>query len=141
MRKHSRRTCAALLLVATASRLERRAWPYILAGVLTLAAAVGMVSAVGVGVIVWAGVLGFAGSAVRTLGLTLPPLLYPQADVPRVSAAMFPIGYAAAMAVAVLCGAAWDHTGLPPMAFLPIGLCALTLAGLGVHLRLRGHLR
>jgi MFS transporter, CP family, cyanate transporter len=131
---------ASLLLLATASRLERRAWPYLLAGALSLLSVIGLVSANGGWILVWASLLGFSGSSVLTLGLTLPPLLSAQRDVPRTSAAMFTIGYASAMAIALLSGAAWDLSGLPPLAFLPIGGCAAALVGSALVLRRDGHL-
>ncbi|HUJ76966.1 MAG TPA: MFS transporter [bacterium] len=131
----------SLLLLATASKLERRAWPYLASGALMLVSVVGVMGTGGGWIIVWATVLGFAGSAVLTLGLTLPPLLCQPQDVPRVSAAMFTLGYASAMAVAVICGVAWDWSGIPPIAFVPIALCTVTLTGAALMLRTGGHLR
>ena len=39
-----------------------------------------------------------------------------------------------------LCGAAWDLTGVPAMAFAPIGLCAVVLVGAAVIMRAHGRL-
>lgn len=132
---------SSLLLLVVAGRLERRAWPYLAAGSAALVSVVGLVTASGGWILVWASLLGFSGSAVLTLGLTLPALLSPQRDVPRTSAAMFTIGYASAMGTALVSGAAWDLSGQPPMAFLPIGLCAMALVGFALVLRRGGHLR
>jgi MFS transporter, CP family, cyanate transporter len=132
---------ASLLLLATANRLERRLWPYLLAGALALLGVAGIVAGDGAWLISGALLVGFSTSSVLILGLTLPPLLAAQQDVPRTSAAMFCLGYAAAMIMALVCGAAWDLSGLPRMAFLPIGLCAVALGGFALTLRSDGHLR
>jgi len=43
---------------------------------------------------------------------------------------MFTISYSCAVIAPVISGLAWDLTGLPVMAFVPIGLIALLLLGL-----------
>jgi hypothetical protein len=40
--------------------------------------------------------------------------------------------------VPVLCGAAWDLTGLPWTAFLPMALCAVAMTIFGTALTRRG---
>ena len=45
----------------------------------------------------------------------------------RVTAAMFTISYSCAVIVPVISGMAWDHSGIPAMAFLPIALCGIVL--------------
>ena len=42
-----------------------------------------------------------------------------------------------AVIVPIICGALWDLTGLPWMAFVPIALCGLVLAVAGTALTLR----
>ncbi len=118
----------SLALLPIATRLERRAWPYVVAGATMTAAVIGMVSMTGVWLVVCAALLGCAGAASLILGLTLPPLLSAPGQVGRTSAAMFSISYASAMIVALLCGALWDLTGLPGSAFAPIGVCTLVLS-------------
>jgi MFS transporter, CP family, cyanate transporter len=118
---------ASLLLISFARRLERRVWPLVLAGVVSLASIVGMVATASAATVASAAVLGFAAGAAFTLGLTLPPLLSAPAEVARVSAAMFTISYAGAMVVSVLAGAAWDISGTARLAFLPIAVSALPL--------------
>ncbi|HEX4111932.1 MAG TPA: MFS transporter [Stellaceae bacterium] len=116
---------ASLLIVAVASKLERRAWPYIAAGIVMTISVIGLVFAVGPWTIVWAALLGFAGAASLILALTLPPLLSAPRDVGRVSAAMFTLSYSIAVVVSLLCGAVWDFTGIAFSAFAPIALCTL----------------
>ncbi len=118
---------ASLLLIAFSRWLERRAWPFVLAGLLGLVAIGGLVAYPGALTVVSAGVLGFAAGAIFALGLTLPPLLSTSSEVARVSAAMFTIGYAGAVAVSLASGVAWDLGGTTGFAFLPIALSALPL--------------
>jgi len=119
---------ASLLLIGFGRWLERKVWPFVAAGVVSVICVVLLVvTAEPVTVIVSTGVFGFAIGAAFALCLTLPPLLSAPQEVARVSAAMFTISYASAMLVAVLSGAAWDITGVESFAFLPIGLSALPL--------------
>ena len=50
---------------------------------------------------------------------------------------MLAIAYAIAVIVAVASGAVRNLTGIPWTAFLPVGVCALTLTTLGIVLTLR----
>ena len=118
---------ASFALLAVAHRFERRAWPFVLCGVLMLACLAGIVTTASVWTILFAGVLGFIGAAVLTLGFALPALLSDSSDVARMSAAMFTLSYGQALAVSVLSGAAWDLGGSPRFAFLPIAINALPL--------------
>ena len=123
------------MLLAIAGKLERRAWPFIVCGVLMLVCLAGIVTTANAWTIFFAGVLGFLGAAVLTLGLALPALLSAPSDVARMSAAMFTISYSAALVVSVLSGAAWDLGGAAGFAFLPIAVCALPLLFLPAAIR------
>jgi CP family cyanate transporter-like MFS transporter len=116
---------ASLLLLVIANRLVGRAWPYVVTGIVMLAALVGLVTTASMWTVVFAGVLGFVGAVVLTLCLALPALLSAPGDVARTAAAMFTIGYTTAVVVAIVSGAAWDLTGDPRWAFLPIALSGL----------------
>jgi CP family cyanate transporter-like MFS transporter len=118
---------ASFILLGVASRLERRAWPFVLMGILSISSVVGMVLTASAWTVFFAAVLGFASAAVLALALALPPLLCAPADVPRTSAAMFTISYGGAMVISVVAGAAWDVTGSAAFAFLPIALAGLPL--------------
>jgi CP family cyanate transporter-like MFS transporter len=118
---------ASFALLTFAGRLERRAWPFILCGVLILLCLAGIVATANAWTIVFAGILGFLGAAVLTLALTLPALLSAPADVARTSAAMFTISYSEGLLISVLSGAAWDLGGSPSFAFVPIAASALPL--------------
>jgi CP family cyanate transporter-like MFS transporter len=64
-------------------------------------------------------------------------LVFKAEDVARMSAAVFTISYGCAVIVPVLAGLAWDLSGLPALAFLPIGLCAVALMALTPRFRFR----
>lgn len=126
---------ASLLLIAFARRLERKIWPFMLAGVLSIASIVGIVATASAATVASAAVLGFAAGGAFALGLTLPPLLSAPHEVARVSAAMFTISYTSALVVSVLSGAAVDLAAAARFAFLPVALAALPLIVLVPTLR------
>jgi len=121
---------ASFLLLATAGRLERRAWPFVVCGVASLAAVVGIAVLPVGGVVVCAAVIGFFNAAILILMLALPPLLAPPQDVHRVSAAMFTISYSCAVITPIFSGLLWDLTGVAWSAFAPLGACALVMMAL-----------
>ncbi|MEO8740916.1 MAG: MFS transporter [Casimicrobiaceae bacterium] len=118
---------ASFLLLALGARLERKAWPYVASGILTFIALAGLVFDVGALTIWWAALLGFAVAAGLILALMLPPLLCKPEDVARTAAGTFTLSYGGGVGVAIIGGAAWDLTGIPAMAFLPLALCAVGL--------------
>ncbi len=118
---------ASFLLLAFASRLEGKAWPYVICGVLEVVATAGIVFGSGPWVVAAATLQGFAAAAILILVLALPPLLSPPNDVHRVTAAMFTISYSCAVIVPVISGMAWDVSGIASSAFAPIGLCGILL--------------
>jgi MFS transporter, CP family, cyanate transporter len=121
---------ASGLLLLFAGRLERRTWPYIASGVLCIVAVLGIIFGSDLMIIGGAALLGFAASSVLILMLALPPLLSPPDDVHRLSAGIFTISYSLAVIVPILSGIGWDLSGIPAVAFAPIGLSALLLLGL-----------
>jgi CP family cyanate transporter-like MFS transporter len=118
---------ASFALLVLSGRLERRARPFIVCGVLMLGCLAGIVTTASAWTIFFAGILGFVGAAVLTLGFALPALLSAPSDVGRVSAAMFTISYSEGLLISVLSGAAWDLGGSPHFAFLPIAISVLPL--------------
>ncbi|HTS23659.1 MAG TPA: MFS transporter [Casimicrobiaceae bacterium] len=131
---------ASLLLLVVARRLERRAWPYVVSGLVSLLAIGGIVLMVGPATIVWAAILGFSDSAALIVGLTLPALLCRPEDVARTSAGMFTLSYGGAVGIAVLSGAAWDASRIPALAFVPLAVCAVGLAVAALSLRAKREL-
>jgi MFS transporter, CP family, cyanate transporter len=118
---------ASFVLLAIAGRLERRAWPFMLCGLLMLLCVAGIAITASWWTIFFAGWLGFLGAFVMTGGFALPALLTAPSDVARMSAAMFTISYSEALVVSVASGAAWDIAGSARFAFLPIAISALPL--------------
>ncbi|MBI2713625.1 MAG: MFS transporter [Rhizobiales bacterium] len=118
---------ASFLLLAIAGRLERKAWPYVVCGLLCLIATVGIVFCTGAWVVAAATLQGFAAAAILILVLALPPLLSQPDDVHRVTAAMFTISYSCAVIVPVISGMAWDLSGVAGLAFVPIAACGILL--------------
>lgn len=118
---------ASFILLAVAGRLERKAWPYVVCGVLCVFATVGIVTGTGAWIVASAALQGFAAAAILILVLALPPLLSPPDDVHRVTAAMFTISYSCAVIVPVISGILWDLSGIAALAFLPIALCGILL--------------
>jgi MFS transporter, CP family, cyanate transporter len=110
--------------------LERRTWPYVSAGLVCMACIVGIAFGNTAVVIASTAILGFAAAAILVLMLALPPLLSRPDDVHRTAAAMFTVSYTCAVITPIISGLAWDLTGIPAMAFLPIGLIGLLLVGL-----------
>jgi CP family cyanate transporter-like MFS transporter len=121
---------ASFLLLLYANRLVGRAWPYAACGALSLACVLGIVFGNGAVIVTAAALLGFSGAATLTMILALPPLLSAPDDVHRMTAAMFTISYSCAVIVPIISGFAWDATGLPAAAFIPVGLCNFLLIGL-----------
>lgn len=117
----------SFLLLAFASRLERKAWPYVLCGILCLIATGGIVFGSGLWVVAASALQGFAAAGILILLLALPPLLSPPDDVHRVTAAMFTISYGFAVIVPVISGLSWDLSGIAGLAFLPIAVCGLAM--------------
>jgi CP family cyanate transporter-like MFS transporter len=118
---------ASFVLLGVAGRLERAAWPYVVCGVVSIAAMIGMLAGTGMLVVASAATLGCFVAATLILALALPPLLAPPDDVHRVTAAMFTISYSCAVIVPVISGTIWDLTGIPHTAFVPIGLMGVLL--------------
>jgi MFS transporter, CP family, cyanate transporter len=76
-----------------------------------------------------AGVIGFCCAFTLIVCLALPPRLAAVADVHRLSAGMFAIGYTLSCLVPPLGGAIWDTIGHPAAAFLaPAGAAVIVLA-------------
>ncbi len=121
---------ASFILLAVAGRLERKAWPYVACGLLCMIATAGIVFGSGPWIVAATLLQGFAAAGILILVLALPPLLAAPDDVHRVTAAMFTISYSCAVIVPVISGMAWDHSGIPAMAFLPIALCGIVVISL-----------
>jgi CP family cyanate transporter-like MFS transporter len=128
---------ASFVLMATAQWLHRRAWSYLVFGLMPAAGVLGIVLLDGVWIVLAASVTGFSLAVTFVVTFALPPVLAPPDDVHRMAGGMFAISYTIAVIIPVICGAIWDLTGVPWTVFLPVGACALTLTVLGIVLTRR----
>jgi MFS transporter, CP family, cyanate transporter len=128
---------ASFLLLASADRMVRTVWSYLVCGLMCLASVLAIALLGGAWVVAGCAVWGCFGAAVLVLVLALPPLISPPQDVHRVSAGMFTISYSCAVIVPVISGVLWDLTGWTLAPFIPIGVCALVLIGLAPTIVLR----
>jgi len=123
---------ALIVLILTANRLQRRAWPFLVFGPGMLAGFVGLLVFPSPAAIVFStSLIGISTAITMTPTLALPALLVPPADVPRTAAGMFTISYTCAIVIPTICGALWDITGKPWTAFVPLCLCCVGLTVFG----------
>ncbi|HEY4371642.1 MAG TPA: MFS transporter [Burkholderiales bacterium] len=128
---------ASALLLFFGRGLEVRNWPYVAAGLVCLASVAAIVFGNGPMVVAGAGMVGFSAAAVLILMLALPPILSEPDDVARSAAGMMAISYTCAVVAPILCGFAWDASGLPAMAFLPLAVCCVVLFFASLTARIR----
>jgi CP family cyanate transporter-like MFS transporter len=126
----------SFLLLWFAGRFERRSASYVVLGAVTLLGALGIILGNGPIILASAGLIGISTASVLILVLALPPLLNPAEDVPRMAAGMFTISYSCAVIVPILSGLAWDLTGVPAAAFVPMALGVLLMIALAPTLGL-----
>jgi len=122
---------ASFLMLAYATRLTRRRWPFIALTSLSLAALAGLLFMPDAWVVPCAGVIGFCNAFMLILALALPPLIATPEDIARLSAAMLAIGYLCALFTPVAGGFLWDASGVPYLAFAPVvafGFACLAIA-------------
>jgi CP family cyanate transporter-like MFS transporter len=125
---------ASFGLLWLAARVHRRAWPYLVFGLLSVAAFAAIVLVGGAWIVLAAGILGLSAAVPFVLILALPPALSAPNDVHRTAAGMFTISYGLAVIVPVICGALWDLSGAAWTAFVPLAICSVVTLLLGVGL-------
>jgi len=128
---------ASFLLLASADRMVRTVWSYVVCGVVCFLSVLMIVFLGDVWVIVGTALIGCFAAAILVLVLALAPLISPPSDLHRVTAGMFTISYSLAVIVPIVSGGLWDLSGLPAIAFIPIGICTLVLVGLAPTIVLR----
>jgi CP family cyanate transporter-like MFS transporter len=107
-------------------------------GPITTLGLLGIVFCDGVWILLSAAAAGLGAAVTFIVTFGLPAVLSPPGEVHRMAGGMFTISYSIAVIVPVLCGAAWDLTGLPWTAFLPMALCAVAMTIFGTALTRRG---
>lgn len=131
---------ASFLMLALATRLQRRVAPFYAVTGIALAALAGLLLDVGDRTVVYAFLSGFADATGLILSLTLPPLLCRTEDLARTSAGVFFVGYGASVLAALLSGVAWDVTGWSGAVFLPLFAYASLVFLSGRDMRRHGEL-
>ena len=109
---------------------------FALIGIFALAGLTALMSGPDWLVIAGACILGFCPAVALMMIVALPAMLTGQADVHRLSAGMFTIGYTLSFLGSLLGGAIWDATHLPPTAFIPVAVGAFMMIGFGASLRI-----
>lgn len=125
----------AIAILLVSRYIERRRWPYVVAGIGILINLAWLAYSDGESTIYAASILGFFSGITLTTGLMLPPLMFESSSVARASAAMFTISYTIAMIGSVVGGIAWDFFGHPRFAIAVLALCALPLVLVAPSLR------
>jgi CP family cyanate transporter-like MFS transporter len=128
---------ASFVLLTMAERIQRKAWPFIVFGPLTVVGTVGIVVGTGFWIVASATLLGFAAALTFIVTFGLPAMLSPPGEVHRMAGGMFTISYSIAVAVPIVCGAFWDVTGIPWTSFIPLALCGVALTIFGTVLMTR----
>jgi CP family cyanate transporter-like MFS transporter len=128
---------ASFLLLASADRMVRTPWSYLLCAIICLISMLAVVVLGGVWIVLGTAVWACAGAAVLVLVLALPPLIAPPEDVHRLTAGIFTISYSCAVVVPIISGALWDATGSTLAPFVPILFCAIMMVGLAPTVVLR----
>ena len=113
--------------------LGRRATSLLVAA-LIVAALAGIVLAGGAVAVAGAAVLGLTGAYVLTMSFALPALIAQPAQIARLAAGTFTLGYTISFVTTLLSGAAWDATRAPAAAFVPLLAGAVIVAVLGPRL-------
>ena len=127
----------SFFMLAMSERLQRKSWPFTIFGPITVLGLIGVVLCDGIWMLVSATALGIGAAATFVVTFGLPAILSPPGEVHRMAGGMFTISYGLAVVVPVLCGACWDLTGLPWMAFVPMVLCAIGMTIFGTALTLQ----
>jgi len=129
---------ASLLLLLAARRLGLSKAAVAAAQCLNLIGIAALL-AEGAGVtVLGAGLIGFGCAFTLIVTLALPPQIAAAADVPRLAAGMFAIGYSLSCIVPVAGGAVWDATHIPAIGFAVPAVASLTVLAATLSFRFPG---
>jgi CP family cyanate transporter-like MFS transporter len=131
---------ASAVLLVLASRLAKKRGPMIAAGVLALVGLFAFFTGSPLMMVIGSAVLGFAAGLALILLVALPPLLAGPGEVHRLAAGMFMIGFTASFVLPMIGGAAWDATGYPAVAFLPVLMGGVVILVLPASMRFTAEL-
>jgi CP family cyanate transporter-like MFS transporter len=128
---------ASLMLLVSAERLVRTVWAYVVCALICFVSVLMIVFLGGIWAIVGCALIGCFSGAILVLVLALPPLISAPDEVHLVAAGMFSISYSCAVIVPIVSGGFWDLSGVPEIAFVPVGVCLLAVAALARSIALR----
>lgn len=131
---------ASAVLLVLASRLAKKRGPMIAAGVLALVGLFAFFTGSPLMMVIGSAVLGFAAGLALILLVALPPLLAGPGEVHRLAAGMFMIGFTSSFVLPMIGGAAWDATGYPAVAFLPVLMGGVVILVLPASMRFTAEL-
>lgn len=120
---------SSFIVAAAPGRFIGRRWPVIVAGILTVAGAIGF-GAWPQGVVIWAGIVGFSTAVIFVLVLALPPSIGSPENVHSLTSGIFTVSYVCPFIASVAGGSIWDATGISYTSFLPVIVCGIVIAGL-----------
>jgi CP family cyanate transporter-like MFS transporter len=126
---------AAFLLLFTVRRLSASRTAFVAMPLLAATGLAGLFAPSGWLIVLGAGAMGFFGAFVLILTLSLPPQIIAHADVHRLSAGMFAVGYGLTCTIPLIGGAIWDATGVPGTAFIAgaVSSALVAIAGLSLN--------
>ena len=128
---------ASLGVTFFAHWMTGKRWPFLLAGIVCLAAILGWIYGPANMEYLCASLLGASSALVFTLGLALPALLAAPTRVARLAGATLSISYSTAFIGPFIGGGLWDLFGAPALAFLPVVAASLVLVVGGLMLPAR----
>lgn len=128
---------SSFLLLAQGSRLLARRSPVMVAALLGSAGVAGLLLTAGWVMVAAAAIVGAATAFILIWSLSLPAIIAPHGEVPRMSAGIFTIGYFGAFVSPLIGGMAWDASGIPEASLVPAGLMLLVCMVSVSTLRLR----
>jgi CP family cyanate transporter-like MFS transporter len=106
----------------------------LLVAAMIVAALAGIVLFGGAVAVAGAALLGLTGAYVLTMSFALPALIAEPAQIARLAAGTFTLGYAISFVMTLLSGAAWDAMRAPAAAFVPLLAASVIVAVLGPRL-------
>ena len=128
---------ASVLMLLYARHLTLKRWPFLVLQAISIASIAGLLFMGDAWIVAWAGVIGFTNAFLLILTLALPPLIARGEDVARLAAGMIAIGYLCAFVVPIIGGWAWDLSGSPRAAFIPLALFAFASLAIAAGLDFR----
>jgi CP family cyanate transporter-like MFS transporter len=124
----------SFLMLTVPERLQRKSWPFTIFGPMTVCGLIGVIVSDGIWLTIAAIATGVGAAVTFIVTFGLPAVLSKPGEVHRMAGGMLTISYTIGVITPVICGAFWDLSGLPWMAFVPMVLCAIGMTVFGTIL-------